>query len=270
MKKDYLPVSDAAAHLEEAVFVEAHWTQVWDEAKGGRTPRAAIERYEEFAIMDAYLSRLPGNSRLLDGGCGLGEWTVSYASRGFDVVGMDLSRATIQRLRTQFPTHRFVVGDVRQTTFEDASFDAYFSWGTFEHFEEGPGACFREARRILKPGGYLFVSVPFQNARHIRRDARPLWVWDEHFERARGYPNPMRFYQWRLTKEELRRELEIHGFATLRIEAIHNDTGLHRAVKHDLRLEPGSLAYRVAYRLLYPLVPKDYVAHMVMGVGQKR
>lgn len=270
MKKDYIPATDGQAELEETAFVEAYWTRQWDGQRLSEAARSHIEGREEFKLMDPYLAVLPPGSRILDGGCGLGEWTLYYASRGFDVTGIDLSRATIERLQQRFPQRRFLTGDVRHTEFPDASFDAYFSWGTFEHFEEGVGACLEEARRILKPGGYLFVSVPFQNRRHLRRDVRALWRWDEHFNRHQGYATPMRFYQWRLTRPELQRELEMRGFRALIIKPIHKDGGVRRFLENDLHISGGSLAHRVARRLLFPVLPKAYVAHMLMVVGQKR
>jgi SAM-dependent methyltransferase len=270
MRKDYMPVSEDLASAGETELVEAFWTRVW----AGRTPaeaaRAALERRDEFGIIDPYLAGLAPGSRVLDGGCGLGEWTVHYAARGLDVVGLDLSAATIARLQRAFPGRTFVVGDVRRTAFEDESFDAYFSWGTFEHFEDGLGACFAEAWRVLRPGGHLFVSVPFQNGRHLRRERRDLARWDEHFRRWRGYERPMRFYQWRLTRPELQREFELAGLDALRIAPIHKADGVHRMVKHDLGLVPGTRANRLARLVLVVLAPKAWVAHMIIGVGRKR
>ena len=270
MRKDYVPVSEALSTKDEAAFVEEYWSRMWVGRQIPEQVKAQLKRREEFRIMDPYLSRLPAKSRILDGGCGLGEWTVYYASKGFEVVGLDLSRATIERLKARFPDQQFVVGDVRETGFPEASFDAYFSWGTFEHFEEGLGRCFREARRILKPGGYLFISVPFQNARHLWRDQRELWRWDESFDPSQGYPSPMRFYQWRLTKPELQRELELHGFRTLRVEPMHKDQGLRRALQHDWRLPAESLVHRAIRRALAPVITKAAIGHMIMAVGQKR
>jgi len=269
MKKDYIPAHNTQSVTNETEFVERYWTQIWDGHTIRDSKRAKIEKREEFKIMNQYVSKLPPKSHILDGDCGLGEWTVYWTSRGFDTVGLDISQAVIERLKQRFPNHRFVVGDIRNTKFESEYFDAYFSWGAFEHFEEGLGPCFREANRILKKGGYLFVSVPFQNNRHLRRDKRKLWLWDENFDRRKGYTSQMRFYQWRLTKPELAREFELNGFRALRVEAIAKREGLRRALKHDLGLEPGSKVHRIAQILLYPFVPKSYVAHMIIGVGKK-
>ncbi len=213
---------------------------------------------------------LRAGARLLDGGCGLGEWTAYYAGRGFETHGLDISRATVEQLKRQFPERTFTVGDIRSTGLPDASFDGYFSWGTFEHFEEGLSVCFREAARILKPGGWLFVSVPYDNPRHRRRDQGPLWLADAEFDPRLGYASPMRFYQWRLTRAEFQREFELHGFRVDRMQPIARDTGVHRALKDDWGVAPGSPAYRIAFPLLRRVVPAGYVGHMLIGVGQKR
>jgi len=267
MRKDYIPVSDVGSSMDESTFVEEYWSRIWDGRHLTDSARTEIEKREEFKWMNPYLSQLPVNSRLLDGGCGLGEWTLYYTSRGFEVIGLDLSRSTIERLKSRFPNHRFVVGDIRNTQFADQYFDAYFSWGTFEHFEEGLGTCLREARRILKPQGHLFISVPFHNGRHLRADRRELWQLDRNYDKEKGYKSLMRFYQWRLTKYELRRELELNGFRTLLVKPIHKMQGLHRMVEHDLGITRQSPLHKVAVALLYPFAPSSYAAHMILGIG---
>ena len=269
MKKDYIPVSAADALLSETAFGEAQWTRIWDSYDLPDSAASGIEKREEVQNIEPYLATLPRDARILDGGCGIGEWTLYYATRGFDVVGLDFSRVTIAKLKGRFPAHNFLLGDIRNTEFENDHFDAYFSWGTFEHFEDGFSAPLMEANRIIRPGGYLFVSVPFQNRRHLRRDQRALWRWDENYDRNSGYETNSRFYQWRLTKPELQRELELNGFKTLRVEPIHKWQGLRRMVNHDLHIRSGSGLHEAARLLLYPVVPKSYVAHMIIGIGQK-
>jgi SAM-dependent methyltransferase len=51
------------------------------------------------------------------------------------------------------------VGDVRDLPFRDASFDAIYSMGTIEHFDETEHAV-EEMARVLKPGGRAIVGVP--------------------------------------------------------------------------------------------------------------
>lgn len=270
MRKDYLPVDESARLADEAAFVEQHWTAKWRERD--RPPDvSAVARREEYRLMKPYLDRLPRNSRVLDGGCGLGEWTVFLAAQGYDVVGIDISADTVRRLREWFPSCAFTHGDLRHTDFAPESFNAYFSWGTFEHFEAGPGGCITEAHRILKPGGWLFVSVPFHNQRLARRDARALERWDDQFDRTTGYSRPMRFYQWRLTEPELQRELEMHGFRVHAIVPTHKDTGVGRWLQWDLPMfTKGSRSYGIARRAFSLVLPARFVSHMIFAAAERR
>lgn len=270
MKKDYIAVPEDAVGADEAAFVEQYWAASWN--KEGRTPVPAdLPRRDEYRIMRPFLSGLPPGSRILDGGCGLGEWTVFLTAQGFDVVGLDLSADVVATLQTRFPSHRFQRGDIRHTGFEPASFDAYLSWGAFEHFETGLGDCLTEAYRVLRPGGWLFVSVPFQNWRHILRDAGRLERWDPGFRPGLGYARPQRFYQWRLTRPELRRELEVRGFRTESVTPIHKLSGVGRWLQWDLPVfRKGTRPYFVARRVLSMVMPASYISHMILAVAQRR
>jgi len=269
MKKDYVPVRAEETSLDEIELVEQYWTAIWEQSRGDPATHAlGVTQHEEHRIMAPYLDRIP-NGRILDGGCGLGEWTVGLSACGYTVYGVDISRKTIAALRARFPQHHFSCGDIRHLDFADDFFDLYFSWGVFEHFEDGLEACVTEASRILRPGGYLLVSVPFQNWRHILRDCRPLSTWDQNYEVERGYKTPMRFYQWRLTKPELHRELALRGFSVERICAIHKQAGISRWLEWDVRLKPGTRMFRLAQRAIARWIPAGYVSHMILAVAQK-
>lgn len=269
MRKDYEPVSAQTAHEDERAYVESFWTAHWERVE--KLPSAeSVARREEYRLMRPYLERLPARSRILDGGCGMGEWTVHLAQQGFDVTGLDLSEATVARLKGLLPAHQFACGDIRHTAFPDGSFDAYFSWGTFEHFENGLGDCVNEARRILKPGGLLFISVPFQNWRYILRDAWSTPELGRQHRRAHG-EDAYRFYQWRLTKPELRRELALRGFRVHRISPIAKDQGIHRWLQWDLPLlKEGTRPFAIARRGLSLITPKAFAGHMIFAVAQKQ
>lgn len=270
MKKDYIAISpDETTSAGEIDFVERFWTEQWD--AHSRLPRVeGVAQREEYKMMRPFLSSLPSGSRILDAGCGMGEWTVFLTDQGFDVVGLDVSGRTISRLRSLLPTYHFVHGDIRRMDFAEESFDACFSWGVFEHFENGMGDCINEVHRVLKPGGWLFVSVPFQNWRHILRDALPLHWWDHTYNKRHGYTQPQRFYQWRLTRSELHRELELRGFRVKRVKPINKAGGVGRWLQWDFRIfKSGTLTFKLAQHLFSYLMPASYISHMIMGIAKK-
>jgi SAM-dependent methyltransferase len=269
MKKDYLPLTPDEHGATELAIVERQWTTIWEEQPKQWAARVAkIAQREEYWLMAPYLDRLGAGARILDGGCGLGEWTVFLAARGYELYSIDVARQTLALLRRQFPQQRFLCADIRRLCFGPGFFDGYFSWGVFEHFEDGLGGCIAEAWRVLRPGGYLFVSVPFQNWRHIVRDTRSA-PHVESSARAKGGAAAMRFYQWRLTMSELEQELVMRGFRLMHIRPISMREGVSRALTHELRLRAGSFVHKVAARLLAPLLPKRGFAHMIMAVAER-
>lgn len=92
---------------------------------------------------------------------------LAWACRqGACAYGIDISEPTVVQARTAFDTGsdarhclKGTVGDVRELPFCDASFDAIYSMGTIEHFEETKRAV-EEMVRVLKPGGHAIVGVP--------------------------------------------------------------------------------------------------------------
>lgn len=268
-----MPIPPSQSSMDEIERVEQQWTAAWQQTKPSSltTLAAQITKHEEYAVIASYLKDMSdsGRARILDAGCGKGEWTIYLSDQGHEVYGVDVSRETVTLLLEQFPQYHFLCGDIRQLDFPDEFFDACVSWGVFEHFEEGLGACIKEACRVLRTGGFLFVTVPFQNWRHIFRDMRSLHKWDEFYDPKQGYSSPMRFYQWRLTSSELHRELAMRGFEVLKIRPIYKVAGISRMLQFDLRVSPDGWFHRVVKHLLRPFIPARWVSHMLIAVAKK-
>lgn len=267
MIKDYVPIQEGMNDVQEIDFVESWWTEKLSGPENSFQEINLTGR-DQFRILKSYLDKLPGGIKILDGGCGRGEWTVYLSKLGYDVTGLDISGELISKLKKVFPEYNFVQGDLRSTDFEENTFDVYFSWGAFEHFEGGLSPCLKEAFRILKPGGHLLITVPFANNRHLRKLKYSLVSNDPHYNGVKGYTQPMRFYQWRLTKGELERELEICRFRTQKIIPIHKLEGLHRMLIHDFHLKPRSFLFRFLLKVFLPIVPSNYISHMIMGIAK--
>lgn len=262
MRKDYMS-ADAAEGHDETAFIEDYWTRVWEREGGPKGKIDKIPTKAEFKIMSPYLAQLPDGARLLDGGCGLGDWTVYLSRNGYPTVGLDLSRSTVDKLHDLFPEFEFCAGDIRDTGFDSSSFDGYFSWGVFEHFENGMQPCIAESYRVLKPGGYLFISVPFDNFRHA--------ILSSGYSKqpTQSDKSETRFYQWRLTRGELRKELILGGFDVECVKTIHKRQGILRSLHHEFGLPYEWTLTKGLSVALLPFIPGSLISHMILAVARK-
>ncbi len=109
---------------------------------------------------DPLMTLLPphGPGRLLDFGCGAGNFLARMHAVGWNVTGLDASEAAVQNVRERFkfPAH---VGTLPCSLFADACFEAITMRQSLEHTHE-PLDVLRAAHRLLTPGGRLIVAVP--------------------------------------------------------------------------------------------------------------
>ena len=102
-------------------------------------------------------------SRLLDAGCGSGQWAIAFATLGCAVIAQDLAPAMVDRARTHARDRNLAItfrtGDVTALPDEANAFDAVHARVVL-HLVADPVAALREFRRVLRPGGRLFASVP--------------------------------------------------------------------------------------------------------------
>jgi SAM-dependent methyltransferase len=99
-----------------------------------------------------------GRGRLLDFGCGGGGYLKQMQGQGWHVVGLDVSPAAVERVRTDLGLPA-LVGTLPHPQLEPQSFDIITMWQSLEHVH-APLEVLREAYRLLAPGGRLVVAVP--------------------------------------------------------------------------------------------------------------
>jgi SAM-dependent methyltransferase len=96
-----------------------------------------------------------------DVGCGAAGHVTRYlADRGADVVGVDVSAASIEVARAREPTLRFEVADMRDLPAADGALAGLVAFYSVIHLprDQVPVAL-AEFGRVLRPGGVLLISM---------------------------------------------------------------------------------------------------------------
>jgi len=103
--------------------------------------------------------RLAG-SRILDAGCGAGEYVSAMSELGADAFGIEYEHSKVESWRRLHPGDKRVCqGDLEQLRVEEASVDAALLNEVLEHVPN-EAAALQQIHRALRPGGVLIIFAP--------------------------------------------------------------------------------------------------------------
>jgi len=101
---------------------------------------------------------LRDNDSVLDVGCGNGTLLSKLAKRkSIHGFGIDISPRMIQNAKVRYPEFVFTVSGCERIPFEKDSMDIITVSAAYHHFSD-VDAFALEARRVLKPGGMLYIA----------------------------------------------------------------------------------------------------------------
>jgi len=231
-------------------FWDNHWANQPDPvtAKANETLLSRLKgALRQDVVLDTSHRYLPTGGRVLEGGCGQGQHVVSLSHAGYSAVGLDFAPETVKLLHEQYPDLDFKQGDVRDLPFENESFDGYWSLGVIEHFWDGYEPIAREMHRVLRPGGYLFLTFPYLS---------PLRKWKvqrDYFPALREDSEPEGFYQFALDGEVIAEDFKQRGFTLVEKRGLSGLKGLKDEVA-----------------ALKPMLQRLYSTRSLPGRGLKR
>lgn len=152
------------ARIEPAPAGRKWWEEMFSEEFLRAIPILSPPQLErEVDFIDESLGVARGG-RILDLACGAGQHAVELASRGYDLVGFDLSQSQLDwaggLAQERGQRLQFTHGDMRDMAYNE-SFDAVYSWNTsFGFFEEDKNVDIaHRIFRSLRPGGRFLLDV---------------------------------------------------------------------------------------------------------------
>lgn len=157
------------------------------------------------AVLAHYVPHFAGFDRVLDVGCGHGEFLRLLRDAGHDAAGVDIDPAMVAACRAQ----GFDVAEGDAVAWLSAggrTFDGVFSSNVVEHMEVAQVRALIEAAfAALRPGGLLLIATPnpesaivqghefWRDPTHVRLYSRQLlefMLHDAGFERVASAGNP--------------------------------------------------------------------------------
>ncbi|MEW6180635.1 MAG: methyltransferase domain-containing protein [Chloroflexota bacterium] len=136
---------------------ELYYGKIFDE----RAQLVARERIH-------WICRQVEGSQILDIGCSQGIVSILLGREGFFCTGIDIEKQAIKFALRELEKEeeftkqkvKFLLGDATNLEFEDNSFDTVILGEIIEHFTH-PEKILQEAKRVLKEGGKVIITVPF-------------------------------------------------------------------------------------------------------------
>ncbi|NBC06552.1 MAG: methyltransferase domain-containing protein [Bacteroidetes bacterium] len=151
---------------------QAEWFENWFDSPYYHILYKHRDASEAEGFIDYLLQYLepPASARILDLACGKGRYSRHLASKGYEVVGVDLSPKSIaEAKRLDGERLHFYVHDMRESLPEknfDYIFNFFTSFGYFDTEEEDLQTL-QHVREGLKPGGTFVLD--FFNAQYVQQ-----------------------------------------------------------------------------------------------------
>ncbi len=156
---------------------------------------ATLQRFrgiQATVLRVAAQTRMRAQLNVADVGCGAGTQSRLWAERGHRVFGLDVNERLIrlarQRTEETAVIVKYDVGTATALPWADGTMDVCLLPELLEHVADWQ-SCLKEAARVLRPGGLLYLSTTNVLCPRQEEFNLPLYSW---------YPGPLKRYCERL------------------------------------------------------------------------
>lgn len=191
----------------------------WEEEHRPWAKKSLIERGDRF-VAEETRKYLPLGAKVIDAGCGTGATVFGLRKAGFNAYGIDYDEKTVVTIKSSFPDLNVQVADVCKMPFSEGYFDGVWSLGVIEHFYDGYLPIILETRRVLRPGGYLFLTVPSISP------TKKFKMWLGHYDEVRD-ADLGQFFQFAFHPKDTIDAVTDMGFTLIRSFGRSGSMGLY-------------------------------------------
>ncbi len=194
--------------------------------------RAKVDR-----LLDECFKALQPGARILDVGCGTGEYIHRANALGFSASGIEPAEAMRKAAIERNPSSIILDGTATELPFPDGTFDLVICIEVLRYLHRTDiRQALREMRRILKPGGTMFLTMVNRYALdgfYLHYHVRKLFSG----RRASGDSPHCEF----TTPAEIEKEVRAAGFS--------------KATHHGVLLAPMRMLYKLNTRIGRKVAP---------------
>ena len=200
---------------DNRVYWDRRWTEAGEDADRFLDLSIYPIKYAQMVMTDR-------RARTVELGCGLGRLVKHYHNAGFNICGIERSRAAVERIRSTAPELDVRAGDVTQLPYHDHAFDVVLAFGLYHNLEHGLEQALKETARCLRPGGRFCISMRPDNLEmHLNE-----WYWNRRQRHLSDQPR--QFHKWLVGEREFAALLARVGLRTASVHCARNVSLLYR------------------------------------------
>jgi SAM-dependent methyltransferase len=196
---------------------------------------------------------------ILEAMCGTGRVMLPLAEAGFNVVGVDISEAMVQRARAKLKTAglerhaRAELGDIRSLRLTEQFALALVPMNSFMHLSTGAeqAVALKAIHEHLQPGGLLILDL-FNPDPHELSSDQDVLVHAKSFRSSAGYE----VQKWVLRRSDFAEQIHY-------VEFVYDEIGPDRIVRRDVL--PFTMRWLYRFELEYLLASTGYVVEALFG-----